>query len=228
MKTIMNRAMVLLLSLAVTTNLLAQHRHGGRYGQCFSARSADTFCRWDDPSTRAYVNVDWQVNGTIGNDFVDNASGWGAHFESGYYLTPHWAIGAFVSFHTNNEYIPRRVYRWENAALATDQQHSLFQLPFGLSTRYQFCDGLVAPYVGLKAGAQYAESELYTSEVGYYNDQWGFYISPEVGMEIHPFSECRLGFHLSLYYNYATNDNSLLWYDADGLSNFGLRLGVAF
>lgn len=190
--------------------------------------SSSSHCDARAMMNRTFFNVDWQVNGTIGNDFAGSTSGWGAHFEAGYYLTEHWAMGAFLGFHTNNEYFPRQSFVWEDAALSTDQQHSLFQLPFGLSARYRFCNGLFAPYAGLKLGAQYAESENYLSGVCVYNNQWGFYVSPEVGVEIHPFRQKRFGFHLSVYYNYATNDNSVMWYEADGLHNYGLRLGVAF
>lgn len=177
---------------------------------------------------RTFFNADWQVNGTIGNDFVESTSGWGAHFEAGCYLTEHWAAGAFVAFHTNNEYFPRESFIWNGAALSTDQQHSLYQLPFGVSARYRFFDGIFAPYASLKLGAQYAETESYWGEVCSYNEQWGFYLSPEVGVEIHPFRKQRLGFHVAVYYSYATNDNTVMWYDADGLNNYGLRLGVSF
>ena len=33
---------------------------------------------------REYVNAGWQFNGTVGNSFVDNASGYGAYIEGGY------------------------------------------------------------------------------------------------------------------------------------------------
>lgn len=180
------------------------------------------------PIDHIFFNVDWQVNGTINNDFAGNASGWGANFEAGYYLTEHWALGAFIGFHTNNEYFPRETFMWNNVALTTDQQHSLYQLPFGVSTRYRFINGLFAPYIGLKMGAQYSESESYINDVCYYNHPWGFYVSPEVGMEIHPFCQSRFGFHIAAYYNHATNDNSLMYYQVDGLNNYGFRLGIAF
>ena len=232
MKSMINKIAFLVLCCMATLNTYAQYGYSLSWQkyQSTSGPSAPTTCyhHTDNPLSRTFFNIDWQVNGTIGNDFASSTSGWGAHFEGGYYLTEHWALGAFIGFHTNNEYFPRQSFVWHNAALSTDQQHSLYQLPFGLSTRYRFCNGLFAPYAGLKMGAQYAESESYLNSLCLYNDQWGFYISPEVGVEIHPFKQKRFGFHLSVYYNYATNNNSLMWYDANGLNNYGLRLGVAF
>ncbi len=188
--------------------------------------SAQSFA--DGISPKIYFNIDWQLNGTISNDFADGISGWGAAFESGYYLTPSIGVGAFMGFHTNNEYIPRSVFNVDGQAISTDQQHSLFQLPFGVSARYRFSQGMLTPYVGVKAGAEYAESDSYMNEVCVYNNAWGFYMSPEVGVEIRPFGTNRIGFHLSAYYSYSTNDNSLMWYDVNGLNNYGFRIGIAF
>ena len=231
MKLILNKVIFFMQFFLLTLQTYAQYGLSWKkyqYPINPSSKISEHSSHSTTPTNRSFFNVDWQVNGTICNDFVGNTSGWGAHFEAGYYLTDHWALGAFLSFHTNNEYFPRQSFMWENAALSTDQQHSLFQLPFGISTRYRFFDGIFAPYAGLKMGAQYAESESYLNETCIYNDQWGFYISPEVGIEIHPLKVKRLGFHVAVYYSYATNDNSVMWYNANGLNNYGLRLGIAF
>ena len=82
-----------------------------------------------------YFNVDWQFNAPISNNFANKASGWGMNFEGGYYILPDLSIGAFINYHTNNEYISRQTLPISNsAALTTDQQHSVFQLPFGFAT----------------------------------------------------------------------------------------------
>ena len=80
----------------------------------------------------AYFNVDWQINSPFGQDFSKKTSGWGAHAEGGYYVIPNFAIGAFISYHTNNEYVDRQTIPVNSTSVITsDQQHSIFQLPFG-------------------------------------------------------------------------------------------------
>lgn len=175
-----------------------------------------------------YFNADWQINGVANSNFVQTISGWGANLEGGYYLTEHFALGGFLAFHTNNEYIPYRSILWENAALSTEQQHSLFQIPFGVSARYRFLQKLCAPYVGVKLGAQYTNSETYLNRLCLYNHLWGFYISPEIGVEIFPFAQKRFGIHLACYYSYSTNDHGILWDHSEGVHNYGLRVGLAF
>lgn len=183
------------------------------------AQTSDTF----------YSNIDWQFNFPISNSFADKASGWGMNFEGGYYLTENFALGAFLAYHSNHKYIPRQtISLGDNSSINTDQQHTLFQMPFGVAGRYVFNrDGMLQPYISIKAGPQYAR--LKTTFNAYQNDDntWGFYVSPEIGMNIFPWVY-RPGIHIAAYYSYATNKGSVMTYDVDGMSNFGLRLGVAF
>ena len=65
------------------------------------ASSADA-----QPGRRYYIDAGWQFNGTVGNEFVSNASGWGAYAEGGYYILPRIAVGAFVSYNTGLEGVP--------------------------------------------------------------------------------------------------------------------------
>lgn len=176
-----------------------------------------------------YSNIDWQFNFPISNDFADKASGWGMNFEGGYFLTENFALGGFLSYHSNHKYIPRQtISMTDNSSLNTDQQHTLFQLPFGMAGRYVFSrDGTFQPYVSLKLGPQYARVK--TTFNAFQNDDntWGFYISPEVGMNIYPWAY-RPGIHVAAYYSYATNKGEVMTYDVNGMSNFGLRVGIAF
>ena len=151
------------------------------------------------------------------------------NFEGGYYLTENLSIGAFLTYHSNHKYIPRETISLpENGSLNTDQQHTLFQLPFGVSGRYTMDkEGMFQPYFGLKAGPQYGKLKTVFNAFQETKDTWGFYISPEIGVNIFPWVY-QPGIHIAAYYSYATNKGNLMTYHVDGMSNFGLRLGIAF
>ena len=104
-----------------------------------------------------YANIDWQFNFPLGNDFVKKGSGWGMNFEGGYYVTENLSVGAFLTYHSNHKYIPRQTLNLSGTeSLNTDQQHTLFQMPFGVSGRYTFNrEGMLQPYFSLKLGPQY-------------------------------------------------------------------------
>ncbi len=178
----------------------------------------------------SYINIDWQVNVPIGDSFADKASGWGMNFEGGYRITPAVAVGPFISFQTNLQSFDRQTLVLSNgSALTTNQKHAVFQLPFGVTGRYSWCNrSIFQPYVGLKLGACYSEFSSYYYVIRQYEDSWGFYMSPEVGVSIFPNPDYRFGFHVALYYSYSTNSASLLTYKIDNLNNFGLRVGISF
>lgn len=178
----------------------------------------------------SYINIDWQVGVPLGSSFADKASGWGMNFEGGYFVTPEIAVGAFISYQTNLENFSRSTLDLGNgSALTTNQKHAAFQLPFGVTGRYNwYKDSVLQPYVGLKLGASWAEFSSYYYIVKQYTDTWGFFLSPEIGVSIFPRPDYRLGFHIAAYYSYSTNSGDVLTYSVDRLNNFGIRLGVSF
>ena len=174
-----------------------------------------------------YINGGWQFNGTLANDFAESAQGYGAYMEGGYYVTPMFAVGAFASFNTNNEYVPKKTYTLsDQSALTTDLDRSIYQVPFGATMRYRFLRTMFQPYVEAKIGAEYSSQNTYMSTFLNKHDNWGFYISPEIGMTFFPFESTDLGFQMALYYSYATNRNKAI--DLTGLNNLGFKLGIAF
>ena len=176
---------------------------------------------------RYYINGGWQFNGTVANEFVQCGQGYGAYIEGGYYVAPMIAVGGFAAFGTNNEYIPQKTYPLaDNAALTTDLDRSIYQVPFGATMRLRFLRYEFQPYFEAKIGAEYSSQSTYMSTFVNKHDNWGFYISPEIGMTLFPFHKTDLGFQFAVYYSYATNQNDN--YDIKGLNNVGFKLGVAF
>ena len=177
-----------------------------------------------------YLNVDWQFNAPVGNEYANVASGWGMNFEGGYYIIPKMSLGLFVSYHTNNKYIGEQVLRLSDTeSLYTDQQHSIYQVPFGITSRWRFIeDRMFEPYIGVKLGAMYTRMESDTQVYTYYQDRWGFNIQPEIGFSLFPMPVNRIGFHMAIYYSYATNKSHVLTYNINGYNNIGFRLGLSF
>lgn len=176
---------------------------------------------------RYYINGGWQFNGTIANSYVKSAQGYGAYVEGGYYVSPMLAVGGFAGFGTNNEYIPKETYVFDGgAALTTDLDRSIYQVPFGATLRYRFSRKICQPYVEAKLGAEYSMQSTYMSTFVNRQDNWGFYVSPEIGVSIFPFRKADVGFQLAAYYSYATNRNDD--FGINGLNNLGFKLGIAF
>ena len=179
---------------------------------------------------KGYIDIDWQFNIPINTGFADRAAGWGMALDGGYYVTDNIGVGAFMNYSTNNQYIEREtLHLSETASLTTDQQHSIFQMPFGASVRYRFLpDAIVKPYISLKLGAEYSKVSSYYNSFTSSDKSWGFYLCPELGTTFYFTSTQSVGLHLALYYSYATNKANVLVYDVKGINNAGFRLGLSF
>ena len=178
-------------------------------------------------SLDAYYNVDWQLNIPV-NKYVNKTSGWGMNFDAGWYLTPDIAIGAFVNYHTNNQYVDRAVVHVsDETAIFTDQQRSLYQLPFGVTVLYRIIESDCQPYVAMKLGTEYAYTSSYYNIYKSSEDSWGFYMSPEIGARWYPWAN-GVGLHAAVYYSFSTNQSSVMGGELKNPSNFGFRLGLAF
>ena len=126
---------------------------------------------------------------------------------------------------------------WQmNAPIGTDYANKISGWGMNLDAGYEVTPdwtvGLFAsfhtPYVAGKLGAMYEQNTTYLNTTGYYERPWGFYVSPEIGMNINPKRYHRYGFHVALYYSYATNQTNLFNYVENGRNNIGFRLGVCF
>lgn len=180
-------------------------------------------------SDNGYANIDWQFNVPLSNGFADKASGWGMNAEGGYFVTPNVGLGLFLNYHSNHEYVGTQTLPVNGGHITTDQQHTIFQMPFGAAARYQFNrGGAWQPYVGAKLGADYAKVRSNYNIFVSQEDTWGFYVSPEVGLNVYPWAYGP-GLHFALYYSYSTNKaDNVLTYSVDKLNNFGFRIGLAF
>ena len=174
-----------------------------------------------------YINGGWQFNGTLANNVAESAQGYGAYMEGGYYLTPMIAVGGFASFNSNSQYYGKQTYYFDDhSALTTDLTKSLYQVPFGSTVRCRFLWTEFQPYIEAKIGTEYSQQSTYLSTYVSRHDNWGFYISPEIGFTWFPFSQTDFGFQLAAYYSYATNNNKA--YKMNGINNLGFKLGIAF
>ena len=176
---------------------------------------------------RDYINAGWQFNGTVGNPFVKSAQGYGAYIEGGYYITPMFAVGGFASFNTNNKYYPKQTYTFDDkSALTTDVDRSIYQVPFGATMRTRFMRSEFQPYLETKIGAEFSTQSTYMSTFVNGHDNWGFYLSTELGMTVFPFEKTDFGFPLAAYYSFSTNKNTRS--NIKGINNLGFKLGIAF
>ena len=144
-------------------------------------------------------------------------------------LTPVWrGFQGNLNYQTNNQYVDRGVVDLTNeTAIYTDQQRSLYQLPFGVTALYRIIESDWQPYVALKLGAEYAYMSSYYYIYKSSEDTWGFYMSPEIGVRWYPWAN-GMGLHAAAYYSFSTNSGKVMGQSMETPGNFGFRVGLAF
>lgn len=178
---------------------------------------------------RTYYQLGWQFDFPVNSGFTDRMNDLGLYLDAGYYFTPHVSLGGFINVNTRSEYIPRRTFTAGTLAVTTDQVRSYIQVPFGASLRYRFLwKTRWQPYVSAKVGMNYTEAESSQQLYAYSDKSWGFYVSPEIGINLYPFRHKALGFNIAAYYAYATNRHDVFYGQVDGMNCLGIRLGLAF
>ena len=176
---------------------------------------------------RLYISGGWQFNGTLNNVVAQSFEGYGAYLEQGYYLTPMVAMGGFMSFSTNNRYFPSETHSYEDgSALTSDYSRSVYQVPFGSTVRVRFMRDVFQPYVQAKVGSEYSTQSTYLSTFVLTDNDWGLYVSPEIGMVVYPCYKEDIGFQMAVKYSYSSNRSYR--YDMHGINNLGFKLGLAF
>lgn len=183
------------------------------------------YVKAQDNNNKIYLSGMWQFNFPAGNNYSNVGSGWGADIEGYYKIMPNLDAGLFINWQSNNKYVGRRTYTAGTSSVTMDQDRSLFQLPFGVMGNYILKNGMFEPYVGLKMGANYAKYRTFSNVFETKDDNWGFFVSPEIGLTFYPMQDHTVGFKLSGYYGYATNKYHS-YYDMDGINNLGFRLGI--
>lgn len=176
---------------------------------------------------RWYIDAGWQFNMAMSEMVSGSGQGWGAYAEAGGYVLPQLAVGGFVSYGTNNKYFHKKTFvASDGSALTSDYTNSLYQIPFGATLRYRFTRTKLQPYVEARIGAEYSQQSTYMATFRVTDSNWGFYVSPEIGLTWHPFRKTNFGFQLAVYYAHATNRSKV--YSMDGIDNLGFRLGLSF
>ena len=181
-----------------------------------------------NPNT--YYQCGWQFDFPIKSDFSNKMNDLGLYVDVGYYFTHNISLGGFINVNTQYDNVTRNVTN-DNTSTSENIEETLsyISVPFGASLRYRFVhDTWWQPYVSAKAGVNYAEAKS-TMPLDTYSDKsWGFYVSPELGINIFPFKKYLLGINLAAYYAYATNRHDVSSRQVNGLNSMGIRLGLAF
>ena len=205
--------------------IIAQSVTGSLFAQDAQQSTKKPIAGFDNMSYLA-----WDVSFPSGSvsDFISKTSFSGGTFGYRKMLNKgNVSIGGDISWNSLYEYAPRKTYELPNGAVTTDLYKYVYTLPFGLNAHYYFQGNkLVTPYAGLMLGTTYSQQKIYYNTYVTEDENWGFYIRPEIGAMIKFDEYTNWGLLIGARYNYSTNQQAD--FKIDNISTISLQLGMAW
>ncbi len=159
--------------------------------------------------TRQYYTFGWNINTPVGEvrNFISPTSLSGFTFNGQIYITDHFGIGFNVAWNNYHEYVDRQTYEISPGFYATASQYRYMNsMPIQVGGYWNFLPKeIVQPYVGFNIGMNYTSQSIYLSSLEYFDNQYAFHLSPEIGAFIRFGEQSPWGANLSVSYQYNTN-----------------------
>ena len=181
-------------------------------------------------SMKQIYSMNWQVNVPLGSsrDFVSKTNFEGINVNWAYFVTDNLAVGLDIGYNNYHEKFSQRIYRPnENTAINAAQYRYTQTFPLKAQVKYFFTpNNFVKAYAGLGLGALSAGQHIVIQDFDAWDNNWGFLMSPEVGMLI-PFGyDNNWGANISAGYNWSTNKSTLGNIKVDDRQSFYFNIGL--
>ena len=160
----------------------------------------------------------WTLSVPLGsfNNFINNVSPAGGNFAGRYFLKKGLAVG--FEFGWNNYYrkYQRNTYYGDDGLAITGIFYTYaFAVPWKVGAYYYFMPTAIAdPYAGFSFGGDYMEEHILIQEYDFSKSQWGFTMSPEIGVLIKFGRYSHWGANISARYWFNTNSYSFTGYNS--------------
>jgi opacity protein-like surface antigen len=175
-------------------------------------------------------SINYQANVPVGSstDFISNMSFEGFNINWTYFLTGNFAVGMDLSYNNYHENIGQKVYRPNpNTAINAAQYRYTQVFPIKAQAKYFFTPNYpVKVYAGLGVGALSAGEHIVIQDYDAWNNNWGFLLSPEIGVLIPIGMENNWGANITAGYNWSTNKSTLGDITIDNRQSFYMNIGL--
>lgn len=178
------------------------------------------------------ISVNYQINipTASSTDFIKHASFEGININWAYFVTEHITVGLDLSYNNYHQKFSQRVYRPNDYTAINAAQYRYTQcFPLKAQAKYYFTPyNNVKLYAGLGIGALSAGQHIVVQDIDMWHNNWGFLLSPEVGVNI-PFGVGNnWGANITAGYNWATNDSNFGNIKIDNRQSFYFNVGLFF
>ena len=195
---------------------------------CAGLANAQSYSYGND--MKQVYSINYQMNVPMGSskDFVSNASFEGVNINWAYFVTENIAVGLDLSYNNYHKSIGQKIYRPnENMAVNAAQYRYTQIFPIKAQVKYFFSqDRYIKGYAGLGLGALSAGQHIVVQDLGEWHNNWGFLVSPEVGMLIPFGADSPFGANVAAGYNFSTNKSKFAGLDMKNRQSLYFNVGL--
>ncbi|MEG0519467.1 MAG: hypothetical protein RR555_11500 [Bacteroidales bacterium] len=175
-------------------------------------------------------SINYQMSIPLGGskDFVSKASFEGININWAYFLTKKLAVGLDLTYNNYHEKIGQQIYRPNDFTAVNAAQYRYTQVfPIKAQVKYFFTpDRFIKAYAGLGIGALSAGEHIIIQDIDAWNNDWGFLLSPEIGVLI-PFGRDAIwGANVTAGYNWSSNSSTFGNIDINNRQAFYFNVGL--
>ena len=181
-------------------------------------------------SIKQIYTLNYQTNIPVGSsrDFVSKMSWEGINVNWAYFVTDNITVGLDLSYNNFHEKVGQKIYRPNaNTAINAAQYRYTQTFPIKAQVKYFFSqDRYIKGYAGLGLGALSAGQHIVVQDLGEWHNNWGFLVSPEVGMLIPFGADSPFGANVAAGYNFSTNKSKFAGLDMKNRQSLYFNVGL--
>ena len=175
-------------------------------------------------------SFNYQVNVPAGSstNFISKMNFEGFNMNWAYFINTNIAFGLDIGYSNYHQKFGQKVYRPNaNTAINAAQYRYTQVFPIKAQAKYFFTPNYpVKMYAGLGVGALSAGQHIIIQDFDAWNNNWGFLLSPEIGVLIPFGQENTWGANITAGYNWSTNKSSLGDIKIDNMQSFYMNIGL--
>jgi len=182
--------------------------------------------------TTQFYSIEYSTGTLFGpsHNFVEQYSWRGGHFSGQIFLADYVALGFRLGFNNYYSDVAARAYDYGNGLrVFANTFRYIRKAPFQIGAiGHLFPNRICKPYLGVYLGLCYAAESVMFQDIQIRTENYGFIITPELGLFVQFGKESPAGVKLSVAYNYATNNYKFGMAEFKDLQSLNVNIGLTY
>lgn len=179
-----------------------------------------------------FYSIEYSTGSLLGSsrNLINQYSWRGGCLNGQIFLIDNLAIGFRFGFNNYYSNVDARTYDNGNGGrLYANTYRYIRKAPFQIgAVGHVLPNGIIKPFLGLYLGLCYATESIMIQDIQSRKENFGFILTPELGVFVQFGKKTPAGMKLSVAYNLATNKYKLGMTEFDNLQSVNINIGLSY